>query len=279
MLSKENLEYPNCPLCSNDKHSSPRYVFFSYGIVKCLSCGLNYLYPRLTEQEIQKLYADDSYYVGNGTGYSEYASQERALKATFRKLLRNLNKENVKGLSLLDVGCGYGFLLSEAKPYFKYRVGVDISSEAVKLASRHAEKVFRGGIETILSTEQFDCIICNQVIEHVYEPLAFIEKLKAHLNKSGNIVLSTPWMNGPLSKLMGKRWPSFKIPEHVAYYDEMSLGRLMKQAKLRNVRKIPYPHAFPLSLIAEKFRVNISGFWGRWNIWVPGTTIAMVGNM
>ena len=238
-----------------------------------------YLYPCITEEEIQKRYTLNSYFQREGSRYSGYASQEIALRATFHKLLCNLNHKNVKGFSLLNVGCGYGFLLSEAKPYFQYRVGVDFSIEAVKHASQHADKVILGSIESIPSTEKYDCIICNQVIEHIYQPLAFIDKLKTHLNKSGNIILSTPWMNGPLYKLMRKRWPSFKLPEHIAYYDTMSLKNLMESGKLVNIRKVPYPHAFPLSLIAEKLHLKIGGFCGKWNIWVPGTTIAMVGNI
>jgi hypothetical protein len=54
---------------------------------------------------------------------------------------------------------------------------------------------------------------------------------------------------------------------------------LMHQAGLTNVRRFPYPHAFPLGLIAAKFGLRTPPLLARLNIWVPATTVAAYGRV
>jgi hypothetical protein len=78
---------------------------------------------------------------------------------------------------------------------------------------------------------------------------------------------------------MGQRWPSFKIPEHVVYFDYQTLSSLMLRADLSDVRRLPYPHAFPSSLIAAKFGFNLPPWLEHFNVWVPATTVAAYGRV
>ena len=78
---------------------------------------------------------------------------------------------------------------------------------------------------------------------------------------------------------MGRHWPSFKVPEHVGYFDFRTLSGLMVKAGLSDVRQLPYPHAFPLGLITAKFGLNIPSALGCLKIWVPTTTVAAYGRV
>jgi SAM-dependent methyltransferase len=178
---------------------------------------------------------------------------------------------------LLEVGCGYGYLLEEGIGYFNPRIGTEFSPQAVKEAQRRADYIFEGGIEQIPPDERFDCIIANQVIEHVYEPQRFLEQLIAHLRPGGRVVIATPDMGSFWRRLMGHHWPSFKIPEHIIFFDKKSLYTLMRQAGLIKISILPYPHAFPLSLIASKLHTPLTSRLGKINLWIPATTIAMYG--
>jgi hypothetical protein len=73
---------------------------------------------------------------------------------------------------------------------------------------------------------------------------------------------------------MGRRWPSFKVPEHVVYFDFDSLKKLLVNAGLSEVRALPYPHAFPMGLLAAKFGLSLPQVLARVNVWVPATTVA-----
>jgi hypothetical protein len=78
---------------------------------------------------------------------------------------------------------------------------------------------------------------------------------------------------------MGRRWPSFKVPEHVLYFDFRTLSSLLRRAGLNDVCRLPYQHAFPLGLIAVKFRFKLPSWLGHFNVWVPATTVAAYGRV
>jgi 2-polyprenyl-3-methyl-5-hydroxy-6-metoxy-1,4-benzoquinol methylase len=288
MISQEStanlsakLEYPACLVCSSDQREFPFRLHEPYRVARCTSCGFYYLYPRLNETAMQEVYRESSYYAGGACGYADasYSAQETALRATFKRLLRNLAKRGLTGGDLLEVGCGYGYLLDEARSFFDRRVGTDFSSQAAEIARATGAEVFVGGIEQVSPDRKFDCIIAIQVIEHVYQPLSFVKQVAGHTKTGGHIVVATPDIGGALRKTMGRRWPSFKVPEHVVYFDFQSLRALMHQAGLIDVRRLPYPHAFPLGLISAKFRLNMPSLLAGLKIWVPATTVAAYGRV
>ncbi len=275
------LDYPACPLCGSDRRQFPFRLDEPYSVARCTECGLHYLYPRLTEPAMQEAYRQASYYEGGACGYADtsYTAQESALRATFKRLLRNVARRRLTGGDLLEVGCGYGYLLDEARSFFDQRVGTEFSPQAAEIARATGAEVFVGGIEQLPRDRKFDCVIAIQVIEHVYQPLSFVKGLASHTKTGGHIVVATPDIGGILRRTMGRRWPSFKVPEHVLYFDFSTLSSLMHQAGLGDVRRLPYPHAFPLGLIAAKFGLTIPPMLARFKVWVPATTVAAYGRV
>lgn len=280
-LVSSNLEYPACPLCRGERREFLFQLSGSHRVARCLDCAASYLYPRLTEEAMQSVYRELSYFEGGESGYTDtsYVEQETSLRATFKCLLRNLAKRGATGGDLLEVGCGYGYLLDEARSFFQRRVGTEFSSQAADRARETGAEVFVGALEQLLPEAQFDCVLATQVIEHVYDPLSFLKNLVRHVKPGGHVVLATPDVGGALRKVMGRRWPSFKAPEHVIYFDFESLESLMLKAGVENVSRMPYPHAFPLGLISAKFGLSLPSALGRFNVWVPATTVAAHGKV
>src|SRR4029453_14769434 len=278
---RANLEYPVCPLCGNDRRNFTFRLHEPYRVARCVECGFYYLYPRLIESAMQEVYRESSYYEGGACGYadSSYTAQEFALRATFKRLLRNLAKRGLTGGDLLEIGCGYGFLLDEARSFFERRVGTDFSPEGADIARATGAEVFVGGIEQVPFEAKFDCVIGTKLIEHVYEPLSFVKRLAAHTKPGGHIILATPDIGGVLRKAMGQRCLSFKVREHVVYFDYRRLSSLMRRAGLNDVHSLPYPHAFPLGLIAAKFGFKLPPWVGRFKVWVPATSVAAYGRV
>lgn len=230
---------------------------------------------------MQDAYRQSSYYEGGAYGYADtsYVDQEPALRATFKRLLRNLAKCGLTYGDLLEIGCGYGYLLDEARPFFNNRVGTEFSFQGAEIARATGAEVFVGGAEQVPTDRKFDCVIATQVIEHVYEPLLFVRQLVRCTKPDGHIVLATPDIGGALRKVMGERWPSFKAPEHVLYFDFRALSEVMRRAGLQDVRRLPYPHAFPLGLVAAKFGITRPFWLAPYKVWVPATTVAAYGRV
>lgn len=277
MIDSAEIECTSCPLCHRGEQDTAYPKFYPFAVVRCRSCGLYYLSPRLTETTMLKMYRDNDYFEGKGVGYERYNEQEPSLRATFHHLMVNLKKLNLTGGSLLEVGCGYGYLLEEARGFFETRIGTEYSRQAVEQACKRADQIYEGGIDQIPGKDRFDCIMTIQVMEHIYQPRSFLENLCKHLKPGGKMVIVTPDMGCLWRRLMGHRWPAFKIPEHLLYFNKRSLYNLMREVGLVGVRALPYPHAFPLSLVAAKLNISLPSVLGRFILWIPAATLAMVG--
>jgi SAM-dependent methyltransferase len=272
------LEGADCPMCGS-ADSTQAYRLGRFGVVRCTACRLYYLSPRLPESAMLELYRSGDYFEGGPAGYDSYADQTQALRATFRRVVAHMVRLGLDGGSLLEVGCGYGFLLDEARTFFSSCTGTEFSDEAAAVARERGFEVFTGGIEALPSDRRFDCIIATHVVEHVYDPRGFVAGLKQLLRPGGTIVLATPDMGSLWRRSMGSRWPSFKVPEHVLYFDRRSLTRLLVDAGFEQIQSVPYPHSFPLALVLTKLRLGglgqRAGRLGSLPIRLPATTLAL----
>jgi cyclopropane fatty-acyl-phospholipid synthase-like methyltransferase len=98
-------------------------------------------------------------------------------------------REHVKGAeSVLDFGCGGGFVLQELGVAGRY--GVEINEHA----RAEAEK---NGVNVVAKTDQvekkdFDVVISNHALEHVEHPLKELRDLNEKLKKNGKLVIVVP---------------------------------------------------------------------------------------
>ena len=110
---------------------------------------------------------------------------------------------NAPRATIVDVGCFDGVVsiaLLKMCPSARY-TGVDISAEAVaRLNVRLAEhgladraRGLHGSYTTLIAPGTADVVIWTEVIEHVPDPRAEIEKLGRLLKPGGHLLMSTPW--------------------------------------------------------------------------------------
>ncbi len=129
------------------------------------------------------------------------------------------------GKKILDYGCGsgYGAHLLSATAF--HVTGVDLDESAVRYArdKYHADNLMYKLIPEV-TNEKFDIISSFQVIEHVRDDKAFIEKLKSMLNPGGCILISTPDKKNRLFRFIQKPWNIY----HLREYSVKSLDELLK---------------------------------------------------
>lgn len=270
------VEEVPCPLCGSREVARVGHREGAYRAVQC-PCGMWYLSPRLRETAMFATYRDDRYFEGEGLGYSSYLAQESTLRLTFRRLLRELESRGLTGGRLLEVGCAYGFFLDEARGRFETRDGTEFSEAAAERAREVADRVYLGGLERLGAEDRYRVAACIHVIEHVYDPVAFLTRLRGHLEPGGWLVLATPDMGGFWRPLLGRRWPFYKMPEHVSYFDAASLRRLLEAGGYRDVRPLPYASYFTLDLVAEKLGLALPRALSHVRLRLPATTVALAG--
>lgn len=272
-LSTPDIETVACPLCATDNAQETGYRQGPFRVVRCGDCRHWYLSPRPTGESAAAFYRGDSYFAGGGTGYHDYSEQEQSLRRTFRRLLRNLSQRQATGGRLLELGAGLGYFLDEARPYFAQRCGVELSPIAAEQAARLADAPVLHELEAIEDEARFDCIIALHVIEHIPDPLPFVRKLGAMLAPGGMLVLAAPHMGSVWRHLMGRHWPSFKYPEHLSFFDSVTLKRLLIDAGFLMPTRLPYLHDFPLSEILAKLHLAAPAIARHILVPLPATTV------
>jgi len=97
---------------------------------------------------------------------------------------------------ILEVGCGAGTFAMQIKAKSKAELwGVEIDPVAAEKAAKVFDRLLTGDVNHLiqeLPEGGFDCIICNDVIEHVVDPESLLRRLKSKLTPSGTLVASIP---------------------------------------------------------------------------------------
>jgi 2-polyprenyl-6-hydroxyphenyl methylase/3-demethylubiquinone-9 3-methyltransferase len=103
----------------------------------------------------------------------------------------------LKGIKVLDAGCGGG-LLSEPLARLGAEVtGLDASAELIDVAKAHSGQqglkinYLAGLIEDLAISKKFDVVVASEVLEHVADPALFLHHAAAHLGKGGVLVATT----------------------------------------------------------------------------------------
>ncbi len=97
----------------------------------------------------------------------------------------------------LEIGCGNGATLEYLKTIgASYVAGVDINAEAIAIAERKGlDAVLVADIEKDdlpFENNYFDGIILADVLEHLYNPLDAIKKIRSYLRDEGVMLISIP---------------------------------------------------------------------------------------
>ena len=104
----------------------------------------------------------------------------------------------LKGLRILDIGCGGGILSEPLARLGAQMVGVDPSEENVAVASAHAVESgvavdYRASTAEDLAAagERFDVVLAMEVVEHVVDVEAFVATCAAMVKPGGLMVAAT----------------------------------------------------------------------------------------
>ncbi len=97
---------------------------------------------------------------------------------------------------VLDVGCGLGGFGSALRRTGEDRTlwGIESNPDAAESAAEHYDRVFTGDFPDVLagSTARFDCVVFNDVLEHMVDPWAAIRRGVELLAPGGVVLASIP---------------------------------------------------------------------------------------
>ena len=179
-------------------------------------------------QEIYRRYLSN--FFGASHNYSnienDFARHYRYFKKNFSAIL-----PDSKNAKLLDAGCGLGHFLNYCeREGYNNVIGLDVSAEAALFCQKRGWRVEEGELADYLKLhqDQFDCIIMNDIVEHLYKQELFDILLLARgaLTKNGRLIIKTPNMANPFLGSAG-RYVDFT---HEIGFTESSIREVLSAA-------------------------------------------------
>jgi len=230
-----------CPLCDDSRSSLVYRVVVparsdakTFELRKCQTCDIVFVNPRLSDDDLAKLY-DEDFYFSTGWSYESLASWMIELIQTRR---RHRVERHVRPGKLLDIGSGDGRFVHHMALHGWDATGLDFSPAAQKFANTlHSRAQFlQGSLDDYdFPPRSLDLITLWQVLEHIGEPRTLLRRCHGLMKPGGMLVASVPNIDGLSSRLTGERWWGLDVPRHLVHYTPSTLRSSLERAGFRVV--------------------------------------------
>lgn len=272
MRNKSSFESVPCTLCGSRKYGviyDARYQdekdhdlakkFRASGdellidqLVRCASCGLVFINPRLKSSLVTKAYSQGSDEV--------FISQATARERTFGKALKKIELYAPNKGKVLDIGTAGGSFLAAARKRGWQVSGCELNHWMVRWGNKHyGLKIQQGTVfEQKYKKESFDLVTLWDVIEHTPDPASVIRECNRVLKNKGLLVVNYPDIGSWIARLMGRRW-LFLTSVHLYYFTRQSMQKLLEQEGFEIMQMRPHFQELELGYLVQRLRL-----YNRW---------------
>ena len=208
-------------------------------LVRCADCGAVQQPGLPSGAALHELY--------RAMSDEHYLSEEDGRRATARRVLRAI-ADRVPAGRLLDVGCGHGLLLDEARRMGYSTLGLELSRTGAGYARDvlgldvHEEPVAAFARQ---AGERFDVVVLADVLEHVDDPVSVLDACAGLLAEGGVLCVITPDPASPTARLAGGRWWGY-VPAHTCLLPHATLCELLAARGLVISAEAPLVRSFEL---------------------------------
>jgi len=219
------MNVTSCNLCGSDVD---RVLVTKNGhdVVRCDTCGLAFTWPR--PEALAEQY-DASY-------FDLYRRRRNFRLRRGENRLKRIELIREPG-RLLDIGCSLGYFVEAAEARGWKASGIEISPHAAEEARKMGLDVRTGVLDDAdYADESFECVTMWDVLEHVPDPTAHMLEVRRVLADGGLVVIGTPDLGHRLFRIKRENWRHLKPAEHIYYFEQSSLARLLVKTGFSVVR-------------------------------------------
>lgn len=223
------MEYIKCNLCGSEDHravySRPDILFHKnewFNVVECNRCGLGFVNPRPSFNEMGKYYPSAFY------DYFEDDITNHLIR--YKKESEFIEGISAKDRILLDIGCANGGF-----PRFMRKIGWQVEGVEISANSKSISdfKVYKEDFSQIpVSTPRYDVITAWAVLEHVHDPMTYFIKVAEVLKPNGLFVFLVTNFKSISSKFLF----SEDIPRHLYFFTEETIKMYLAHAGLELIK-------------------------------------------
>lgn len=232
----KKMKYIDCNLC-NSNETTLLFVKDGFNHVKCNSCGLVYVNPRLEDSQdtLDGFYTsgiDADSFIKELLTRDYSPKRQKIFSAEINKMerYRKLNR-------ILDVGCSFGGFLYAARNCGWKIKGIETVQEVGTCGKElHDLDIFLGKLEdSDLPPSSFDIIRLNNIIEHVPDPAEFFSRTHLLLRKGGLLTVATTNFDSFSVLLCGRDWIYFDGRHHIVLFTPKTLKRLLEMSGFTSI--------------------------------------------
>lgn len=203
-------------LISGSKNLTPLKGYEKHYLVKSHPVGFVFCSRVPTQEELELHY--------QGYNINLYYSEITRLR--YRELLNEFEPFR-KTNKLLDIGCGSGFFLEEAKAKGWEVYGTEYTDRAIKMCEEKGIKMNKGALNAnAYEKDMFDVVTSFEVIEHIYNPIDEVNAIHKILRKGGLVYMTTPNFNSIERYVLKVNYNIIQYPEHLSYYTSRTINYL-----------------------------------------------------
>ena len=219
-------QFTKC-LISGKQDLSPLKGYENNYLVKSKSSGFVFCSRIPTEQEILDYY--NNYPVG-------YNADSEITRTRINELLDGF-EEYRKTNKMLDVGCGPGLFLIEAKKRGWEVYGTEFTDKQISYLNEKGIRTSQGKLKKdSFDKGSFDIIISSEVIEHINNPIEEMKMFHSFLRKGGLTYITTPNFNSIERYLLKGDYNIITYPEHLCYYTPKTIDLLLSSFGFKKLK-------------------------------------------
>ncbi len=227
-----------CPVCDTQSgdfpviHAAVRDASDAYApsALKCSACDAVFLWPRMDAAAQQAFYDSNTQLLNAHGDEFDWDDYTRRTRADVMRRVAFLTPHLSSDQRLLEVGCGYGFFLSEIQGQVESAIGIEpgaarqtFAKEELRLDVRPPPLSTAG-----IPPNSIDVAGAFQVLEHIDRPNPFLTEIRDVLRPGGLLVVEVPNFADLYVRLSAPYRAFHFQSAHLVYFTPTTLRRVLE---------------------------------------------------
>lgn len=212
-----------CPVCDG-RERRPDLGKYGVTLMHCLGCGARY--GDQIPANAADVYGPEDYVSFSLADTEDHFRYRRDRFGRERVGILERHCGNLKSKRILDVGCGNGYFLAAAQEKCDHCYGTEFSPRLREFAIQKTGLPVFDNAPGDLPERDFDIITLFDVIEHIAEPVPFMNRVTELLKPGGCILIFTPNFDSFSIRVMGEHSSIVDPTEHLVLYTIPSMQYL-----------------------------------------------------
>lgn len=256
-----------CQICGSDQ-IRVAYEMNKFDLLKCSKCGHLFSFVKEKQEDYK-----GHYFFGDKKEYFEHPDER--LYSKLHRLIQKYHSAQKKIYRLLDVGTGVGALPKHFDQLGYDGYGIDISEEAIRYGKEELKtpNLTATPIESYYPDTKFDVVICNNVIEHVPDPVNLAKNIYRLLSDDGLFLCVTVDSKSPIFYLSEKLFQlskgTFRGPlervcdvHHLHHFNQSSLEYVLKVSGFETRSRFGWDLPLESILLTPLQKIAVSAAYG-----------------